>query len=125
MVAGLVATVLVVGGAVAAVTRADDGGPSGNVAAVTSTTLPAACADALAIADDLAGPARRLGGAAVDHVVIMDRLDLFLDGKPGGLDGHQVYRLGEKQMKVMEADGPDAQVRAKRYQEVRKACPLK
>jgi hypothetical protein len=99
--------------------------PTRAVAAAPTTTLAPACADALALADDLAGPAERLGNAAVDHVVIMERLDLFLKGKPGGLNGHQVYQLGAGQMKVMEVDGPDAQVRAKRYREVRKACPLK
>jgi hypothetical protein len=125
VVAALVLAVLVVGVVLAAYVRTDPQGPSPTSAVAPATTLPAECADALAIADELAVHAGRLANAAVDHVVIMDRLDLFLDGKPGGLDGHQVYRLGEKQMKVMEADAPDAQVRAKRYLEVRKRCPLK
>jgi hypothetical protein len=126
---GIVVVVLLAGWAITSITQADDGGPPSTQAraqaVATATTLPAACADALAIADALAPHALRLADAAVDHVVIMDRLDLFLEGKPGGLNGEQVYRLGDKQMKVMEADAPDAQVRAKRYREVRKRCPLK
>jgi hypothetical protein len=125
MTAGIVAVILLVGWLISTTTRSDDGRPSSSVAAATSTTLTPACADALALADALAVHAGRLADAAVDHVVIMDRLDLFLEGKPGGLNGQQVYRLGSKQMAVMEADAPDAQVRAKRYREVRKRCPLK
>jgi hypothetical protein len=106
-------------------TTRSDPTPAAATSAATTTTLPQACADALALADDLAANARPLAEAAVEHVVIMDRLDLYLEGKPGGLNGEQVYRLGDKQMEVMEQHAPDAQVRARRYQKVRNACPLK
>jgi hypothetical protein len=95
------------------------------VATTTSRPLPAACTDALALADRLAPPAVRLAEVAAKHVAVMDGLDRFLEGEPGGLNGHQVYEMGKPHMKVMAADGPDTEALAARYREVRKACPLK
>jgi hypothetical protein len=120
----VVAAVVALAAAGWAVTRTDPTPAGATAAAVTTTTLPQACADALALADLLASHVDPLAGAVNDHADLMERLDLFLEGKPGGLSGHQVYEQGEKQMEVFEEHGPDAQVQVKRYQKVRKACPL-
>lgn len=99
--------------------------PASLEASSTSRPLPAACADALDLGDLLASHTGPLSGAANDHVDVMKRLDLFLEGKPGGLTGRQAYQRGEAQMAVMEEHGPDAEVQSKRYREVRRRCPLK
>jgi hypothetical protein len=91
----------------------------------TATTLPPACADALALADLLASHVGPLSDAANEHVEVMEKLDLFLEGKPGGITGQQAYDQGQRQMAVMEEHGPDAEVQTKRYAKVRKQCPLR
>lgn len=96
--------------------------PESRAAQSTAPHVSKACADALALADLLASHVGPLAQAANDHVDVMERLDLFLEGKPGGLDGHQAYMRGEAQMRVMEEHGPDAEVQTKRYKEVRKGC---
>lgn len=94
---------------------------------VTAATgqLPPACADAIALARLMAGHVGPLAQAVNDHTDLMERLDLFLEGKPGGLSGRQVYERGQAQMEVFEKHGPDAEVQVRRFQEVAKRCPLK
>jgi hypothetical protein len=110
-------------------TRTDPAIPSAAVASssstATATTLPGACADALALADLLASHVGPLADAANEHVEVMEKLDLFLEGKPGGINGQQAYDQGETQMAVMEEHGPDAEVQTRRYQKVRKRCPIR
>lgn len=125
--AGLVVALLLVGWALVAL--GDDAAPPAAPAVATSaappTTLPLACAEALAHADELAEAAGPLANAGIGHAALMERLELYLDHKPGGLSGKQVYDLGAGQMRVMDEQAPDARVHAKRYQEVRKRCPIR
>jgi hypothetical protein len=90
----------------------------------TSPSVPAACVDALGLADLLASHVGPLADAANAHVEVMEKLDLYLEGKPGGITGKQAYDQGATQMAVMEDHGPDAEVQTRRYQEVRKRCPI-
>lgn len=122
--AGLLAVVSILGLTWLA---AADGGPQAPTASVrqASTTAPSACAEALALADQLAPSAVRLADAGIDHAVLMHRLKLFLAGKPGGISGHVAFVRSKPQMYVFEHDAPDTLVLAKRYREVRAQCPLK
>jgi hypothetical protein len=104
----------------AAVVSASSSAPT-----TTAPTLPPACADALALADLLASHVGPLSDAANEHVEVMEKLDLGLEGKPGGINGQQAYDQGQQQMTVMEEHGPDAEVQTRRYQKVRKQCPLR
>jgi hypothetical protein len=101
-----------------------DGQPAISQAA-PPTTLPAACADALALARLMAVHVGPLAAAVNDHTDLMERLELFLEGKPGGLSGKQVYEQGQAQMRVFESHGPDAEVQVRRFKEVARRCPLK
>jgi hypothetical protein len=85
--------------------------------------LTPACAELLRLARRLAGNAEALAAAAHTHAELMDRLDLFLEGKPGGLSGEQVYQLGEAQMRVFEARGPPTHRQAHHLKEVAHRCP--
>jgi hypothetical protein len=121
--------VLVVALAVAAglYFREDSDAPEARAAVVSKAyrPLPQACADALALARLMAAHVGPLSAAVNDHADLMERLDLFLEGKPGGLSGKQVYEQGQVQMKVFEAHGPDAEVQVRRFKEVARRCPLK
>jgi hypothetical protein len=122
-----VVALLVVVGAVAYARNQTQ--PDDAAAAPTATTraaaLPAACADALALADLLAGHVGPLADAANGHVNVMELLELTLEGKPGGIDGKEAYRRSGPQMAVMADHGPDAEVQVRRYQRLRKQCPLR
>jgi hypothetical protein len=114
---------LAVGAVWYAVTRTDPAPTP--TAATTATTLPQACADALALAREMAVHVEALTGAANGHVNVMELLELTVEGKPGGIDGSEAFRRSGPQMKVMASHGPDAQVQVRRFQEVAKQCPLK
>lgn len=98
---------------------------AGVASTARATSVPPACADALALADLLAQHVGHLAPAINDHVDVMERLDLGLEGKPGGITGHEAYVRGQAQMRVFEADGPDAEVQVKRYLRVRRGCPAR
>jgi hypothetical protein len=112
-------------GMLAAADRPSGGRNANATAAAPTTTLPQTCADALALARLLVPHVRHLADAANSHVEVMEKLDLFLEGKPGGINGQQAYDQGAKQMATMAAHGPDAEVQARRFQEVDKRCPLR
>lgn len=101
-----------------------DGHATGSAQA-TASTEPAACAEARSLARQLAHHAGPLAQAALRHKSLMERLDLFLEGKPGGLSGQQVYELGEEQMAVFEKEGPATQKLAHQVQEVAAQCQRK
>jgi hypothetical protein len=88
----------------------------------TSRRSATACAEALALADDMIVHARALADAGIDHGVLMEKLELGLEGKPGGITGAQAYELGVKQVAVMEEHGPDVRATVRRYQAARRRC---
>lgn len=90
----------------------------------TTTTVTPACARALKTAARLATAADPLAEAAQRHLELMERLDLFLEHKPGGLSGQQVYELGRQQMTVFEREAGPTRAQAHRYREVAAECPL-
>jgi hypothetical protein len=98
--------------------------PTARPADTTSgPTVPAACRDAVRLAARLAPNAAAVAVAAHRHAELMDRLDLFLEGEPGGLSGRQVYEQGETQMRVFEQRAPTLHRQAQQLQEVARRCP--
>lgn len=94
--------------------------PTGPSAAATpSTKTPQACADALALADQLIGPGSRLAKAARAHAAVMELLE------DGDISGHEAYVRGQAQVASMLHDSPDVAVFVGRYQKVRSKCPLR
>jgi hypothetical protein len=105
---------------------ARDGGQRPTMAhQVPTSTRPRACAQAMTTAARLATQADLVAEAAGRHLKLMKRLDLFLEGKPGGLSGHEVYQQGETQMAVFEQHGPAVRRLAHQYREVAAECPSK
>lgn len=88
-------------------------------------SLPASCRTALQLARRVAPNAAELAAAAHRHAELMDRLDLFLDGKKGGLSGQQVYQRGAPQMRVFESRGPPTHRQALELQEATRQCTLR
>lgn len=117
----LLATVIALGLAAFVLYRSQDTpiDPEAAGATTTVTRLSPACADALALADKLIGPGSRLASAARAHAAVMELLE------DGDITGHQAYVRGQAQVTSMLHDSPDVAVFVKRYQEVRKGCPLK
>jgi hypothetical protein len=125
LVTAVLALAVTVGAVAYARNQATDPEPLATTAATRSAAPPAACADALALADLLAGHVGPLADAANGHVNVMELLELTLEGKPGGIDGKEAYRRSGPQMAVMADHGPDAEVQTRRYQRIRKRCPLR
>jgi hypothetical protein len=91
----------------------------------STRAVPPACADALGVGRRLADSADAVAQAAERHLELMERLDLFLEHKPGGLSGKQVYELGQQQMHVFEHHAKPTRALVRDYREVAAACPLK
>lgn len=93
---------------------------------VSSSTmrLPDACTQALALARRLAPNAAAVAVAAHTHEELMEKLDRFLDGEPGGLSGRQVYQQGEAQMRIFKALAAPTHRQVDALQEVASRCPL-
>jgi hypothetical protein len=124
LVTAVLAVAVTVGAVAYARNQATDPEPLATPTA-RSAVPPAACADALALADLLAGHVGPLANAANGHVNVMELLELTLEGKPGGIDGKEAYRRSGPQMAVMADHGPDAEVQVRRYLRIRRRCPLR